>query len=124
MGDYRDKLAKKASELLVPGEQLLAGARLVRSVIGAMIVERTAGDDGPKGLLAGNLELPKQVAIGLTDRRVIFWSRSMLTGGANKMVGELAHDQVARIDYDNGALMGKLDITLVDGRRAAEHRCG
>lgn len=127
MGDYRDKLAKKATDVLLPEEELLAGARLVRSVlgmatgvavggvIGAMIVNRSGADDGPKGLLAGSLELPKQVAVGLTDRRIIFWARSLWTGGATKVLGELELSQVAEITYDQGAWMGKLDIRLVDG---------
>jgi hypothetical protein len=124
MGEYRDKLAKKAATVLEPDEQLLAAARVVTGRLGLAVAaaiggvgatDRQGTRQGDDGSLAQSLGLPKQTAIGLTPRRMLFWSISEWTGGAKAVVAEMPLTSLRAATFERGKVIGKLSLSLVDG---------
>lgn len=134
MSRYTDALRKVAETELEPGEQLLAGVRAMSAGATARIVTSAAGSavGGAVGLLVtGRLrgrgrageqaaQLPEQVAIGLTDRRLLIFSRSALTGRAKHLVTQVRRADIAAIDgEDSGSKLrpDRLTVRLVDGSK-------
>jgi hypothetical protein len=131
---YRDKLAKKAS--LAEGEQMLAGATAttagglrrnatymgagaaigVVGVVAAATVQQTADRKAPER--ATGFPTAAKMAIGLTDRRILVWSLSVMTGSPNKLLGEVPVSAVRGVTWGNGKTMGirngVLELTLAD----------
>lgn len=108
LADYTKTLAPVVADLLEPGERLLAAARgmskgatkgIVGGVAGAVGLgaaglavgtsvgaeERAEGQEEQRQ--AGLTRLPAQIVLGLTDRRLLFFARSGLSGKAGDLVG-------------------------------------
>lgn len=139
MGDYTTSLAKAARDVLESGEQLLAGVRgmsagstaqIVGGVAGAalggavgMVIAdkatakgRASGKEAEAG--AGIAALPPQLALGLTDRRLLIFKRGGLSGKAKELVGFVPRESIASIEgEDSGSKLkpDQLRVRLVDG---------
>lgn len=123
---YTKKLADVAGPVLQADEMLLAGVRgmskgstkhivggaagaTVGGAVGALIgqragtAEREAGAD--QLAEAGLPTLPPQIALGLTHKRLLIFSRSTVSGKAKDLVAEIHRDSIASID---GEAQGKL----------------
>ncbi len=140
MGDYTPKLSKAATDALEPGETLLAGVRGMSAGSTARIVGGAAGavGGGAVGLViadrltgakreageeaeaeAGLSELPSQLALGLTDRRLLVFGRGGLTGKPKDLVAFIPRDAVASITgEDSGSKLkpDRLTVQLTDGK--------
>jgi hypothetical protein len=132
MGDYTGKLAKEASGVLADGETLLAGARAmakgftkgslyggiggaVGGAIGAMVGARGAkGAAGSADATAAAFPKDAMIAIGLTDRRLLVWRRSKMTGGVKDLAAEYPIERVASVAPDSTRAIVKVP-TLVIG---------
>ncbi|MEX1207580.1 MAG: hypothetical protein WEE36_03105 [Acidimicrobiia bacterium] len=135
---YTKKLAAVAEAVLQPDEALLAGVRgmskgstkhivggaaggVAGGAIGAVVgqrvgkAEREEGADQLAG--AGLPTLPPQLALGLTHKRLLIFSRSTVSGKAKDLVAEIPRDRIARIEgEDKGKLApNRLTVHLKDG---------
>jgi hypothetical protein len=140
MGDYTPKLQKAASPVLEPGEVLEAGVRAMSGGATARIVGGAAGSvvGGAAGALAASAivsassspgeaataaaglgALPPQVAVGLTDRRLLIFKRGGISGAAKGLVATIDRAGIAAVDgEDSGSKLmpDRLTVTLIDGR--------
>ena len=130
---YRDKLAKKAD--LGPGECLLGGmtatpaggllrnaasvgAGVALGAVGAVTTAtiQQASDRNPAPV-AGFPTAPT-MAIGLTERRILVWGLSALTGSPSKLLGEVPVSSVRDVTWGNGKTLGirngVLELTLTN----------
>ena len=132
---YRDKLAKKAD--LAEGERMLAGAtatpagglRRNATYMGAGMTIGAVGAvaaatvqqavDRPAPTPATAFPTASKMAIGLTDRRILVWGMSVMTGSPNKLLGEVPVSSVRAVTWGSGKTMGirngALELVLVDG---------
>lgn len=140
MGDYTPKLQKVASQVLEPGEVLHAGVRAMSAGATARIVGGAAGGAaaGAVGAVAaaaivdgasraaeeataaaGLGQLPPQVAVGLTDRRLLVFKRGGVSGAAKGLVATIPRASIVDVDgADSGSKLkpDRLTVTLADGR--------
>jgi hypothetical protein len=138
MGDYTPKLAKVAADVVGPGEALLAGSRAmskgstkgiiagatgavaggaVGMAIGASIAKEGV-EEGRAQAGAAGIDHAPQIAIGLTDRRLLIWKRGGLSGKPKDLIGEIPLDLVGSIDgEDSGSKLkpDRLTVHLTDG---------
>jgi hypothetical protein len=135
MGDYTQKLAKKATEKLLPGETLIAAVRALPSggiaataisaagvQVGGALGTMAADKLGTKLTKAGEAEaeaagfpLAKQMVLGLTDRRLTVWNRSIWTGSPKMIIGAVPIENIACFEGTPGKLKHSLVIGFVDG---------
>lgn len=138
MAAYTPKLAKVAKDVLEPGETLLAGARAMTKGATKSIIAGAAGavaggaagvavagavsgkeaEEGRKQAKDAGLGDAAQVAVGLTDRRLLVWKRSGLSGKAKDLIGEIPVSRIAKIEgRDSGSKLkpDDLSVGLSDG---------
>jgi hypothetical protein len=100
------KLGKKAAEFLEPGETFVAAATLNTGSI--------------KHAAFGGVSAPI-VKVGVTDRRVLFFSSNNLAFNLNvgKLVGTIPLTDIASVESTSGRMAGmksvKINIALRDG---------
>lgn len=139
MGEYTPKMQKVAAKELRPGESLLAGCRAMTRGSTAAIVAGAAGAvaGGAGGLMLGakltgenaaegraqadlaGIGHAAQVALGLTEQRLLIWKRGGLLGKAKNVIGEIPCELIATIEGSASDSMLKPDpltVTLTDGR--------
>lgn len=126
MSKIKKKLAKLAADGLGADEQLVAGVRvnLKGTALGAGIA---GGIGGIAGIAIGSkimdqgrddadgINFTQQMALGLTDRRVIVWERSQLSGKPTKILGHIALADISDAGFEKGKLGDGLTLTMVDG---------
>ena len=137
MAEYVDKLQKKAAEVMDSGEALVAAVRamskggtkaIVLGTVGAVLggasvaaganAGNKAGDAARDQAAAAKISHATQVALGLTDRRLLIWSRGAFLGRAKDLIGEIALDRIQSIEgQTSGSMMtpDPLRVRLADG---------
>jgi hypothetical protein len=123
---YVDKLAKKAAEILRPGEQLVGAIRTqpsgatvgtaVGGVIGAGIANRQANksrSEAGEGSTAANWATGR-FAVGLTDQRLLTYNYTTL-GKPKDLTSELPLDQVTSIELEKKKIMKGVRFGFSDG---------
>ena len=135
MGDYSKKLAKKAAEDLEPGEQLHAASRALApgalksisfsaggavglGAAGVMAADAaTSGDvaDGKQQAEAMELPLATQMALAVTDSRLMVYSRSALTGRAKDLLGSVPLDRIESMTAATGKMKDSLTLAVAGG---------
>jgi hypothetical protein len=116
-----------AEPQLEAGEQFLGGVRVnqkgmttgaaLGGLVGAAVAHRAAKGQREAQRAAG-LPALTQMAFGLTDRRVLIFSRSAMSGKPKAFVAALALDDVVGIDFEPAMLLPKLSISFHDGNVA------
>jgi hypothetical protein len=135
---YTKKLAAVAGAVLEPDETLLAGVRgmskgstkgivgtaaggVAGGAIGTILGQRAGKDARQEGAeqaeSAGLGTLPPQLAVGLTQKRLLIFSRSPVSGKAKDLVAEIPRDRISHLDgEDKGKLApNRLTVHLKDG---------
>ena len=133
MGNYAEKLQKKASEVLRPNEQLLAAVRAaprgsttglaVGGLIGAAVASRQASKANEQ-MGAGSMASTwpsGQSAVGLTDQRLLTFNYTAM-GKPKDLTGEFPLDQISSIDMEKKKIANALKVGFVDGS-VAEVEC-
>lgn len=146
MADYTKKLQPVAEDVLESGERLLGAVRasgrgVTRAVIGgaagavggvtaapamggvgAVIGSEAGAADRAEGRqeeeAAGLPPLPPQMALGLTDRRLLIFKRSALSGKPKELVAQIPRDRIEGIEgEDSGSALkpDRLTVVLIDG---------
>jgi hypothetical protein len=138
MGDYSRRLNRVLD--LEPGERILAGARGMTKGATKGIVGGAAGAGfGASGIAVGSRagaedraaaadeheaaglpRLPTQVAVGLTDRRLILIRRSPITGRPTHVIASVPRSRIEAITGDTPLSAFKPDrlaVALDDGTR-------
>jgi len=134
MAQLTDQLAKVAADRLEPGEVIMAGARCVP--VGA--TSRRALTFGLAGALGGTVHtklgapadhalhgesLPHDLALGLTERRILVFAVSTLTGRATKVIRSVPLAHVVGVDNEEsrslGRKMPRLRLRFTDGSTLA-----
>jgi hypothetical protein len=132
MGGYADKLQGKASEVMEPGESLLAAIRTmprgttmgigIGGAVGAVVADRQAKKahaQQTEGSAAASWP-PVRSAVGLTDRRLLIFNYTAM-GKPKELVGQFPLDQIASLDVEKG-LTNKVRFNFNDGS-AAQVEC-
>ena len=131
MSSYRSKLTKQAGRFLAPGEIIVAGAKCLHKggskrralggvfgVVGAL----TAGGTGPSDMVGGR-PLPHNMALALTDRRLLVFSLSEATDRATELTHSIPRADLTRVNSRLGKSFGMkavyLDFAFADGSSAA-----
>lgn len=136
---FTDTFAKSAAGDLQPGESVLAAARgmpvgavarvagsaggavaggAIGAIIGIKMTEKRAAEGAAQGVAAGVGELPSQLSLGLTDRRLLIYRRSPVSGKTTEFFGEIPRSSIRSIDAFEGSNPLKphrLSVTLTDG---------
>ena len=132
VADVVQRLTMLASEQLAPGETVVAGARCsprgstkrrtmgagLGGLVGALAASKGAGSAGH--VLYGEA-LPHDIALGLTDRRILIYSVSSLSGKTTKVLREIPLAHVGGIEHDEGRFLGRkiirFSLCFSDGSR-------
>lgn len=136
MANYTKKMQPIAAGVLQPGEVLLAGCRanakgttnaaavggafgLIGGAVAVAVMRNKAekeedGDD-VAGSIAARWPKEPQVAIGLTDRRLLVWKRSMMTAKPTELIAEFPREQVTSLTAERGKLSDPMTILFADG---------
>jgi hypothetical protein len=133
VGNYAEKLQKKASEVLRPDERLLAAVRAaprgsttgmaVGGLIGAAVASKQAKkahEQMAAGSMASNWPAG-QSAVGLTDQRILTFNYTAM-GKPKDLTGEFSLDQINSIDMEKKKIANALRVGFVDGS-VAEVEC-
>jgi hypothetical protein len=133
VGGYADKLQKKASEVMRPGERLLSAIRTqpsgstVGMAVGGVIGAGIAGKQASKARAEAGAEsmaatwATGRFAVGLTDQRLLTFSYTTL-GKPKDLTSEVPLDQVASVELKKKAIMKGVRFGFSDGS-AAELEC-
>jgi hypothetical protein len=126
VGNYTDKLQKKAGEVLRGDERLLGAVRVqprgattgraVGGLIGGAVAGRQAAKaqaNAAEGSLARRWP-QGQVALGLTDQRLLAFNYTAL-GKPKDLVAEFPLDQVASVQMDKKKVANALEFGFADG---------
>ncbi|MDP6634468.1 MAG: hypothetical protein QGG42_06200 [Phycisphaerae bacterium] len=118
-------LIKLSAGHLQPEEELLAGLR-VNLKGTALGIGLSAGAAGFTGLALGSkimnegrqqaedsgIPFSQQMALGLSNQRIIVWSRSAFSGRPKKILGQILLSEINQITFEPGALGDKLKLEL------------
>jgi hypothetical protein len=140
MGDIASAMNKVASDVLGPGEQIEVGTKcapigMIKSralsgglagVVGMLVHAKLKKT--PDHALQGEA-LPRDMALGLTDRRVVVFGLSTMTGAVAKVQGSIDVAQLAGVDIDEARVFGmiklvRFSLRLADGSTLALEASG
>ena len=65
-------------------------------------------------LTAGEAGIPftQQMALGLTNKRLLLWSRSQLSGKPKDLIGEIPFSEIIDVIFEKGTLMDRIALTF------------
>lgn len=133
MIDFAKKIRKSCSDDLEEGETVIAGTFVqppgairrqvafgaiggaVGAVVGDKIAEKRANENpvAEEGIV---VDIPPGKAVlGITDRRLLVFGHSTMSGKPKGLNAAFPLDQVADITVETGKLAGKLMVTFADG---------
>jgi hypothetical protein len=115
MADVVQRLTMLASDQLAPGETIVAGARCapvgaakrralgggLGGLVGALAVTR----EGAPGHVLYGEALPQDIALGLTDRRILIYSVNSFSGKTNKVLREIPLAHVGGVEHEEGRFL-------------------
>lgn len=133
MIDFGKKITKHCGDDLESGETVVAGtfvqpAGAIRSQIAygaiggvvGMAVGQKVGEkrakENPTADEGMVIDIPPGKAVlGITDRRLLVFGHSTMSGRPKGLNAAIPLDQVAGISHESGKLTGKLLVTFADG---------
>jgi hypothetical protein len=139
MGDVTQTMHKVAVDLLEPGEEIIAGAKCTSvgtikgralsvglvGVVGMLVHSKVSRT--PEHALFGQA-LPRDLALGLTDRRVIVFSVGSMTGKPANVLGSIHLAQLVGVETDEGRVFGakltRFTLRFADGSALALETSG
>ena len=138
MSDFVARLTRATVGSLDPGEAISHGA--VCMSVGGMRRRSLSAMGGVIGVLANNVvgepadhalngnPLPRDLAVGLTDRRVLLVSMSAVTGRPSRVVAAIPLSDVGGVEVTTGTSLGMklhyVTLSLRDGSSLSlESRC-
>lgn len=129
MADLLERVTKVTAGSLEPGEAVSHGARCMP--VGGHRRASLSGMGGLVGVLANSAigppaehalagsPLPHDVAVALTDRRILFVAVSTLTGRPNQVVGAIPLSELRSVDVAEATSLGvglhRFTLVLDDG---------
>ena len=132
MADVVQRLTMLASDQLTQGETVVAGARCsplgstkqramgagLGGLIGALAATKGSGSTGH--VLYGEA-LPQDIALGLTDRRILIYSVGSFSGRTSNVLREIPLAHVAGVEHEEGRFLGRkiirFSLCFSDGSR-------
>ena len=132
MGGYADKLQGKASEVMEPGERMVAAIRtmprgtVMGAGIGGVVGAAVAGQQAKKAQARQTEGSPAsewpavRSAVGLTDRRLLIFDYTMM-GKPKDLIGQFSLSDVASLDLEKG-VTNRVRFNFNDGS-AAQVEC-
>lgn len=133
MIDFGKKITKSCKDDLEAGETVLAGTFVqqpgairrqvafgaiggaVGAVVGEAMANKRVSETTPEGE-GMMVDIPKGKAVlGVTDRRLLVFGHSAMSGKPKGLNAAFPLDQVSSITEDVGKLTGKLVINFTDG---------
>ncbi|MDP6546548.1 MAG: hypothetical protein QGH60_21425 [Phycisphaerae bacterium] len=117
-------LIKLAAEHLQDGEELLVGLRVnlkgtalgVGLSAGAGLVGLALGSEvmseGQEQAEDSGIPFSQQMALGLSNQRIIVWSRSAFSGRPKKILGQIPLSEINAITFEPGMLGDILTFEL------------
>jgi len=132
MAKITETLRKLSGEFLPDGEELIIGLR-VNLKGTALGIGLTVGIGGVLGMAAGaklmkdgveqvkdiGISFTQQMALGLTAERIIIWSRSVVSGKPDNMIGMIPLQDVTGVLFKKGFLGDKITL-LFTGEKQLE----
>ncbi|MEQ8841207.1 MAG: hypothetical protein RIB98_09505 [Acidimicrobiales bacterium] len=133
MIDFGKKITKSCGDDLEPGETVLAGTFVqpagairrqvaygaIGGVIGAVVSQKAGekrANETPTAEEGIVIDIPPGKAVlGLTDRRLLVFGHSAMTGRPKGLNAAIPLDQVAGVTHESGKLTGKLLVSFADG---------
>ena len=117
-------LIKLATGHLQPGEELLVGLRV--NLKGTALGVGLSAGAGLAGLALGSevmsegqeqaedsgIPFSQQMALGLSNQRIIVWSRSAFSGRPKKILGQIPLSEIDGITFEPGMLGDQLTFEL------------
>ena len=134
MADVAQRLTALASDRLADGERVVAGTRCsprgstkrramgagAGGLIGALVATK---GDGPADHVLYGEALPHDMAMGLTDRRILIYAVSTLSGRTTKVLRDIPLSQVDDVEHDEGRFIGRrivrFSLRFIDGSELA-----
>ncbi|MDX2361393.1 MAG: hypothetical protein QNK23_11350 [Crocinitomicaceae bacterium] len=129
MRKITQRLIKMSASDLDEGEEILVGVRVnlkgtaigfgfssLGSVIG-MEVGNQIMEDGQEQVKDAQIPFKQQMAFGLTQKRLIIWSRSSFSGRPKDIIGEMNRSDIQSIRCEEGGMTGDVFVmTLTNGK--------
>lgn len=130
MGRYTKKLAKAIGGELQPGEQLLAGCKVLpaggiaKTAVNALMTGQvgtvaSSGDGGQAEPLANGLPIASQMGLAITTHKLVTCGLSTMTGSPNRVLGSLPLAALASLGAEErriaGLKAGQLTLQFTDG---------
>jgi len=113
------KLNKLAAEYLESGESIISGVRVNLtgtaagggfSALGGIgfFVGSKVMREGQEQAEDSRIVFSQQMALGLTNRRIIVWRRSADSGNAEEIIGQIPLSQLNDVEFEYGNFEDKL----------------
>ncbi len=113
------KLNKLAAEYLESGESIISGVRvnLKGTVAGGgfsalggigFFIGSKVMREGQEQAEDSRIIFSQQMALGLTDRRIIVWRRSADSDNAEEIIGQIPLSQLNDVEFEYGNFVDKL----------------
>lgn len=124
-------LIKLIAEHLQPGEEMLVGVRVnLKGTALGVGLAASAGTTGFMGVALGSktmsegqaqaeessIPFAQQMAFGLSNQRIVVWSRGALSGRPKKILGQVSLSEICGITFEPGTLGDKLTLALQQDR--------
>lgn len=122
-------LQKLVADHLSDGEELTIGLRVnlkgtalgvglsagIGGVLGAVVGKKTMKDGIEQAEQAG-IPFTQQMALGLTNKRIILWSRSPVSGKPKEIIGEIALTETVDATFEKGKMGDLIELKFPDDK--------
>jgi hypothetical protein len=131
VASYRNKLTKQAGRFLEAGETIVAGAKCLhrggsrRRALGGVfgVVGALAAGGMGQGAMVGGRPLPRNMAVALTDRRLLVFNLSEATDRATDLTHSIPRADLMMVNSEIGKSFGMkavyIDFSFADRSTAA-----
>jgi hypothetical protein len=123
------KTLEKLADGLVDGETVISGLRVNLkgtalgvgfAAMGGVLPALAGGKamkPGQDQAEASGIPFSQQMALGLTTRRIIIWSRSALSGKPKEIIGEIGLTEVSDATFAKGKLGDLISLIFAGGKK-------
>ena len=122
-------LQKLTAAHLSDGETLMIGLRVnlkgtalgvglsagIGGVLGAVAASKTM-ENGIKQAEEAGIPFTQQMALGLTERRIILWSRSQMSGKPKQIIGEIPLSAINDVTFEKGKIGDQIELQFSENR--------
>ena len=107
-----------ASRVLPKGSALGIGISALGGALSGSVGSSMIGESVESAAEAIGSDAAAQMAFGLTQRRIVVWKCSAVSGKPTEVIGEITFDSIESVSFEKGRFSGTLLMEFTSGSTA------